>query len=457
VDDRLVLVSDVETIDGIHDRLCELTSDASHVIIVPSWSRSAYDRVVKIRWPWTRQEQAEQRSLISVSDPNFAAIFNVGPPNYSGVEVDEQTALGIAAFFRAVLLISGTLAQLPMRALAEPAPGQRERVKSFLDTPGGPDGPTAFEWKQTVLVHLILHGNAFLLHVRGGAGQIVSLVPAHPLCVRTEVARYWPDSNRPVVGGKLFTITMLDGSMETHDGSTLTHIPSMSTDGIVGLSLLTMARNSLGTAIAGDRAAANMFNNGALISGLVSPEGDDTEDDDAALINEALQRKVAGWENASGIRFVNRRLKFTPWTMSAEDAQFIESRAFQVEEISRWTGVPPHLLMQTDKQTSWGTGVAESNRGMGRTVLAPWAALIEQRLSRLLRGDRFVEFDFSGLERPSPEAEVDLLNKQVDGGLMTINEARAVRNLPPVEGGDIIRIKGVPLLAALEPAPEVTP
>jgi len=411
------------------------------------------------QWPWKQRGQGkvEQRSLRSISDPALATLLGFSSPNYSGVEVDEQAALGISAFFRAVSLISGTLAQLPMRSLMEPAVGQRERVKSFLDAPGGPDGPTPFEWKRDVLVHLILHGNAFLLHVRGGAGQMIALVPVHPLCVRTELMRYWPKSTRPVVGGKLFTITMLDGSMQTHDGSTLTHIPGMGTDGVMGLSLISLARNSLGTAIAGDRAAANMFNNGALISGLVTPEGDDVETEDQATINDALQRKVAGWENASGIRFVNRRLKFTPWTMSAEDAQFLQSRAFQVEEISRWTGVPPHLLMQTEKQTSWGTGVAESNRGMGRTVLAPWAALVEQRLSRLLRSDRFVEFDFSGLERPSPEAEVDLLNKQVDGGLLTVNEARAIRNLPPVPGGDIIRVKGVPLLAALEPAPEVIP
>jgi len=394
---------------------------------------------------------------MSVSDPALAAVFNIGTPNYSGVEVGEQGALGIAAFYRAVALISGTLSMLPLRSVKESSPGVRERVNSFLDTPGGPDGPTPFEWKETVLLHLLLHGNAYLLHVRGGAGQLVALVPAHPLCVSTDVEQYWPGTRQPVQGGKLFHVTMLDGTVVDHDASTLLHIPAMSPDGIMGMSLISLARNSLGTAIAGDRAAANMFNNGGLISGLVTAEGDDVEPEDIPTIKETLDRNIAGWENAGAVRFVNRKLKFTSWSMSAEDMQFLGSRAFQVEEISRWTGVPPHLLMQTDKQTSWGTGVAESNRGMGRTVLAPWASRIEQRLGRLLRGDRLVEFDFSGLERPSPESEVDLLNKQVDGGLMTVNEARAVRNLPPVEGGDVIRIKGVPLAIAAAPEPEVTP
>lgn len=347
-------------------------------------------------------------------------------------------------------MISGTLSQLPMPTLREPTPGHREVVTSFLDTPGGPDGPTPFEWKRITLSHLVVHGNAFLLHVRGGAGQLVALVNAHPLCVSTELATWWPDGHQ-VVGGKLYRVTMDDGSVQVHDGSTLTHIPGMSTDGIIGLSLLAIARNSIGTAVAGDRAAANLFSNGALISGLVSPEGDEVEEEDAIVIRETLDRKVAGWENASALRFINRRLKFTPWTMSAEDAQFLQSRAFQVEEISRWTGVPPHLLMQTDKQTSWGTGVAESNRGMGRTVLAPWAALIEQRLSRLLRGNRFVQFDFSGLERPAPEIEVDLLNKKVAGGLLTINEARSALNLPPIAGGDVLRVNGDPIVSVLDP------
>lgn len=384
-------------------------------------------------------------------------LFGV-PQTYAGVEVGEGTALGISAVYRAIALIANTIGTLPLRALkTDPKTGQKIRTASFLDQPGGPEGPTPFEWKVTVLVHLLLHGNAFLLQVRGGAGQLVALVPIHPLCVGVEQATSWPGNpGRRVVGGKLFTVSMVDGSTGLYDGSEIEHIPSMSLDGIHGVSPIAVARNSLGIAVAGDRAAAKMFSEGALISGLLSPEGDDLEDDDALAVAEGLQRRVLGWENASGVRYVNRRLKFTPWTMSMADAQFLESRQFQVEEIARWFGVPPHLLMQTDKQTSWGTGVAESNRGMSRTVLAPWAVLVEQRLSRLLRGDRTVEFDFSGLERPTPEQEVDLLNKQVDGGLMTVDEARAVRNLPPVPGGDVIRIKGVQLAiaAAPEPAPE---
>lgn len=390
--------------------------------------------------------------MLSIADPALASLLAGGPPSYAGVNVTEESALSVSAVYRAVSLISGTVGTLPLRTLREPAPGQRERVASWLDNPGGPDGPTPFEWTRLVLVHLLLHGNAFLVHVRGGAGQMIALVPVHPLSVTVDVATYWPESTRPVAGGKLFRVMLADGSIEMHDASTLTHIPALETDGIRGLSPITVARNGFGTAIAGDRAAARMFDQGALLSGMVSAEGDDVDEDEEDQVRDIIERKVIGWENASGVRFINRRLKFTPWTMSAADAQFIESRAFQIEEIARWFGVPPHLLMQTEKQTSWGTGVAESNRGMGRTVLAPWAALIEQRLSRLLRGDRFVEFDFAGLERPTPEQEIALLGDQIDAGLMTVNEARAIRNLPPVPGGDVLRVKGQPLALPAAPA-----
>ena len=118
--------------------------------------------------------------------------------------------------------------------------------------------------------------------------------------------------------------------------------------------------------------------------------------------------------------------------MTAADAQFLESRAFQIEEVARWFGVPPHLLMQTDKQTSWGTGVEEQNNGLSRFTIHPWTTRIEQALSRLLPSTQWVEFDFASLERPTPEDEINLIIAQVNAGILTVDEARALRNLPPL-------------------------
>jgi HK97 family phage portal protein len=387
-------------------------------------------------WHWPRRQQRN----ISVSDPVLAEYFTVGSPNYAGVQVGESSALGLSAVWRACSLISGTLASLPLRTLRD-VDGTRTRVSSFLDEPGGPDGPTSFEWTETLLLHLLLHGNAYLAHVFNGAGALTALVAIHPLAVSVELAPSAP-------GGKLFTVTLVDGTRKEFDATTMTQIASMSVDGVKGLSVIAAARNSIGTAIAGDRAAAKMFASGALHSGIVTAEEDITEDE-AKVIKDSLNAKTAGWENAGEIAVINRKLKFTPWTMSLEDAQFLQSRQFQIEEVARWFGVPPYELMQTEKQTSWGTGIEAQQRGLARQVLGPWANRVEQRLSRLLPGPRFVEFDFAGLERPTPAEEIDLLIKQVQGGLLTVNEARHIRNLPPVDGGDVLAGPATP---ASEPA-----
>lgn len=380
-----------------------------------------------MRWPWSRD--VEERSY-SISDPVLAQFFNVGGPNYAGVSVNENSALGLSGVWRSVSLISGTIASLPMRTLRD-ANGVRSQVTSFLDDPGGPDGPTPFEWKETVLAHMLLHGNAFLAHVYNGGGGLVALVPIHPLSVQVE----WEKADGKLTGGKLFTVSLDDGTRREFTSATMTHIPALSTDGLRGLSPITVARNSLGSAIAGDRAAARMFGRGALIAGLVTPE-EDVSEEEAKAIKSGLMSKISGVDNAGDIAVINRKLKFTPWTMSNEDAQFLQSRQFSIEEIARWWGIPPFELMQTEKQTSWGTGIESQQRGLARTVLAPWSNRVEQRLSRLVPRGQFVEFDFAGLERANPVDEIRLLIEQVRGGLLTVNEARAIRNLEPAADGD---------------------
>ena len=390
-------------------------------------------------WPFRRQPT----DLISISDPRLVELFAAGPPNYSGESVTEGTAMGLSGVYRAGSIISGTIASLPLRTLATNRAGQRERARSFLDDPN-PGIQTPFEWAETILWHLLLHSDCFLVHVYNGAGQLVGLNPVHPLAVAVE----W-DDDRP--GGKLFKVRLDHGEARAEqrefDGATLTHIMGPSLDGLRGVSLIRLARNSLGTGIAGERSAATTFRNGAQFGALVTPE-DDLDPDEAKTISRDLNAAMTGTENAGSIRVINRKLKLSPWTMSHEDAQWLQSRAFSIEEIGRWFGVPPHLLGQSEKSTSWGTGIEEQNRGLARHTLMPWTTRMEQRLTRLLPRTRVAEFDYSGYLQPSPEDEINLLIKQVDAGLLTLNEARRIRNLPPVAGGDVPR-------GVAAPTPEV--
>jgi HK97 family phage portal protein len=386
-----------------------------------------------MRWPWSTRSSGAPVTNHSVTPIStmLAGFFNSGT-DLAGVRVNQGTALGISAFYRATALISGTLASLPLRTLTENGPGVRETTGSVFDDPGGPDGQTPYEWKESLLVHLLLHGNAYALKLRNSAGGLAALPLVHPLAVKTELptpAEY--KAGRVPAGGKWFSLTLADGESVRYDARDVWHVPGLSVDGLTGISILTAAKASLGTAIAGDRAAAKMFANGGLISGMAVPD-EDLEPEEAQAAKEELDRSVSGWENAGKIAVLTRRLTFSPWQMNAVDAQFLQSRQFQIEEVSRWTGVPPHLLMQTEKQTSWGTGVDEQNRAMGRTVLSPWANRIEARGARVLRAPRVIEFDFTKLERPSPDRETELDLSQVAAGVMTVDEYRAKRGWKPL-------------------------
>lgn len=378
-------------------------------------------------------KRKQERTSISIGDPAFVDFFGLGS-NLTGVSVGELSSLGVAAVWRAVSVLSAAVANLPLLTYREDENGEDVRVGSFLDDPAGFESMTPFEWVETVMVHLLLHGNAFLLHVYGGAGQLMGLLPVHPGSVGILLSNEVP-------GGKIFNVTLKDGTYLSLTAVDMTHIPGMTTDpNGRGLSPISVARNSMGTSIAADRTAARLFGNGMLISGLVTPLEDLTEAE-AQQIKEGLRAKMLGVDNAGDVAVINRQLKFEKWSMTPEDSQFIESRSFQIDEVARIFGVPPHLLMEMTKQSSWGTGLIEQNQAWARYTLAGWTTRIEQRLSRLLPKPRFCRFDYKGLLRPTPGEEINLLLAEVNGGLLTLNEARKQLNLPPIpEGGDDLRL-----------------
>jgi HK97 family phage portal protein len=376
-----------------------------------------------VRWPWSSRAEQPSNTTLSIADPTLAALFTPGGfTDIAGVTVGETSSLGLSGIYRAVNLIAGTLASLPFRTYREEAAGMRQKVPSIFDDPD-PDGQTTFEWRETAFAHLVLHGKAGAMKVRTEAGGLAALPLVHPSCFRVEL----PKGDEAPVGGLWFVL-----GQTRLDATDFWYVPGLAMNGKTGAGLLNYARMSLATSIAGDKAAGNMFANGALIAGLATPADDQDITDDVPEIRRQLNNNVLGHANAGTIAVVNRRLTFQPWVMTNSDAQFLQSRSFQIEEVSRWTGIPPHLLMSSEKSTSWGTGLEEQNRAMARTVLAPWANRFEQRASRLLARPRWAEFDFAGLERPSPDTEIQLLIQQVQAGLLTLNEARAIRNMPPL-------------------------
>jgi HK97 family phage portal protein len=393
-------------------------------------------------------DPVEERSVVSIGDPAAAALFNIYPTS-TGICVDQNRAMNLSAVWRSVNLIASAIASLPLKTYREDNTGARVQVASIFDNPAGPDSHTTrFEWLETITAHLALHGNAYLIKVLNNAGVLVALHPVHPLAVSVELKD----------GHKFFDISLVDGTKQKLTEVEVLHIPALSMDGKQGIGVLQAARESFGVALAGETAAGKMFAQGAFIGGLVTPEGDeDLTPEDVTFIKASLDANVQGFNNTGALAVINRALKISPWTITAEQAQFLASRAFQIEEVARWFGISPHLLMHTEKQSSWGTGIAEQNLAFARYSLYPYARRMESRFSALLQNPRWVEFDFAGLERPTPQQELDLLMAQVNQGLLSLNEARSKRNLPPVDNGDELRVpSGVMLLSQLAAAKEAT-
>lgn len=385
-------------------------------------------------------ERASVGPSFTQGDPALAEFLGIGSFNDSGETVTELSALGLSAVWRSVQIIAGTIAGLPMNTYSSDAP-TREQVPSIFDDPCAP-WYTRFEWIERVVAHLALHGNAYLLHVYNAAGQLAALIPVAPQMVSVR----WVNNQR------VYTVTIPSNQLGVgeqgvyvYSDSEITHIMGLSSDGLRGYSPLYVMRNAFGTSIAGDRAAASMFGNGLLLGGIVSAEG--ISESQADAIKVGLKNKLGGAKRAGDIAVINAALTFSPWTMNAHDAQFIESRAFQVEEVARLFGVPKVLLAE-DGASTWGSGIAQLDRGFAQYTLTAYTRRIEERLGRLLDG-QYVCFDFDGLLEGTPQEQAALQLQLVAGGVITPNEARAARNLAPLPGGDE--------LAAAVLAPAKTP
>jgi HK97 family phage portal protein len=390
---------------------------------------------------WLRRASHVPVLDVSIGSPAFADML-LGAPNDSGRPVTERTALGSSGVFAVARLISNAIAGLDFAAYSgnewDPAP--RTRIVSILDDPCAP-WFTDFEFKQIVGIHMALHGNAFLLHVYNGAGELVSLFPVHPNYVST----CWRIDNTSGLPYREYTIALPQTTPQVYTDADVTHIMGMSVDGLTGVSPITALRNMIGTGLAGDQAAAKQFSQGLMMGGIITqdPAGPDLTPDQAAAISSDLQAKTAGSSNAGKWTLINKALKISPWQMTAEQGQFLESRSFQVEEISRAWGIPKVFLSE-DGASTWGSGIRELASYLGKFTLRGYTDPMEARFARLLGPGVFVCADYHTLLEGTPDEEDSSLINLVRGGVMTPNEARATKQLPPLEGGDKLELSAAP-------------
>lgn len=347
----------------------------------------------------------------------------------SGKSVTEVTALGMAAVWRAVHVTSSVPAALPFHAYRQQgdarilATGHAARL---LDDPH-PD-MTPFELWQTVYVHRRLWGNAYLRKLRNPLDQVVELWPIHP--GRVKVGR---DSEN---GQKVYSI---DGGKEVHVGDrNILHLPGMGYDGTCGVSPIRAARQSIGLALAAEEYGAKLFGNGSLASGILQTEQRLTQTQADAL-KKRWEAKSSGLDNAHGIAVIDKGAKFQQLTIPPEDAQFLESRRFQIVEVCRWFGLPPFLMFETEKSTSWGTGLEQQALGWVKFDMGPDLTSVEQRVTKHVVKPEpvYARYGLEGLLRGDSIARAAFYTSMWNLGALSTNEIRAFEEQPPVDGGDV--------------------
>lgn len=369
----------------------------------------------------------------------------------AGVPVNQKTALGITAFFRGTVLIAGDSASLPLHAYKLKRSGERDDVTSqhlvLLDP--HPE-LTAYEYWELVYGHLVTWGNHFSLKKRGGGDRIIGLEPLIPSRVRV---------GRDSKGVKVFAVRLDDGQEVPMLSDEVFHVPGFGYDGILGLNPIEVARNALGLSLAVEQFGAQLFANGALFAGVLQTDRrlDKTQAD---ALKARWSEMTQGLKNAHQTAILDSGAKFQPLSMSPEDAQFLDTRRFSVVEVARLLGVPPHMLMETDKSTSWGSGLEEQHLAYLTHTLAFYLNRVAARVSKeLLPRGTFAEHITEALLKSNTTKRYAAYQSAINSGWMNRAEVRRKENLPdgPKELEEFIAPSSMTTAEKLGETPEPAP
>lgn len=347
----------------------------------------------------------------------------------AGVAVTPQSSLSMSAVYRATSLVSSVAAAMPLVPYKR---GTKKPLTSRILVDPHPD-MTPFELWRLSYAHRCLWGNSYMQKVRTRAGQLKWLLPLQPDMVK--VGKVKASEANPA--GKIFEVTLEGGGTVPATSNEILHIPGFGYDGICGVSPVRMAAQAIGTALAAEKFSGKLFGSGNLMSGILQTEQRLTKDQ-AEAIQERWKAKVQGIGNAFGTAVLDSGAKFQQLTMPSVDAELLASRHFAVVELARFFGVPPFLMMETEKSTSWGTGLEQQSLGFVRFDLHPqWLAPTEQRVSKELTGiDTEVRYNLDPLLRGDSAARAAFYRVMREVGAYSANDIRDREDMEPIEEGD---------------------
>ncbi|GAA2137799.1 phage portal protein [Kitasatospora kazusensis] len=348
----------------------------------------------------------------------------------SGVPVTEDTAMSLLAVAACVRILSTKVAGLPFDAIRMRGP-LRENIDPapiIVGDPFGGTNNTAYPSRRVgfgqLMVSLLLRGNGYcLVLARDTLGRPTRLQVLHPDRVRCGWA---PDGS----GQRVYQINRKPVPTEN-----IVHLMGMShPEAATGMSLIAYARNAISLGLAAEEFGGRFFGNGAHMSGILEVPGD-LDKERARALKESFTASHAGLQNAHAIGVLSGGAQFKPISVSPEDAQFLGTRQAQNLDIAMLFGVPPHMLGQVDRTTSWGTGIEQQSLGFLRYTLEAWTGLFEDAWSAMLPRPHVAAFDLDALLRTDTAGRFAVYTQARTAGIMTQDEIRARENLAPLPDG----------------------
>jgi HK97 family phage portal protein len=373
----------------------------------------------------------QKRSTWANPEPWFREALGLEETS-SGVSVTAESSLRATAVFACVRVLSESVAGLPLHVYRRDG-DNRERAADHPLYQVLHDQPnplqTSYEFRQLLMVWLLLHGNAFAEIVRDAAGNVTELWPLQPNRVTVKAKD----------GGITYQYMTPGGGTTSLPFASVLHLKGLSTDGFMGLSPIAAARQSIGLSLVAEKFGASYFGKGSRVGGVITmPQA--LTDLSHKRLQDSWNAKHTGPDGFHSIAILDGGQTFTPFSLSNADAQFLETRKFGVEDICRVMRVSPYKVAHLDKANYSNVDALE--RAFASDSLMPWTNSIEQAMTvKLLmpaqRRTYFIEHDMNGLLRGDNESRMRSYQAGIYAGIWSPNDCRKRENENPREGGDV--------------------
>ena len=389
--------------------------------------------------------KARDKPKDSLSGSRYSFFFG---GTTAGKPVNEHTAMQMTAVYSCVRILAETLAGLPLHVYKYNDSGGKEKylqhpLYRLLHDEPNPE-MTSFTFRETLMSHLLLWGNAYAQIIRNARGEVIALYPLMPNKMTVD-----RDKN-----GRLFYLyqrsvedapTLGKDSLVYLDPSDVLHIPGLGFDGLVGYSPIAMAKNAIGLAMATEEYGAKFFANGAAPGGVLEHPGTIK---DPQKVKESWNAAYQGSTNSHRVAVLEEGMKYQQIGIPPEQAQFLETRKFQINEIARIFRVPPHMLADLEKSSF--SNIEQQSLEFVKYTLDPWVVRWEQNMYRSLlmaseKSTVFIKFNVDGLLRGDYVSRMNGYSTARQNGWMSANDIRELENLdriPAELGGDLYLING---------------